>query len=142
MTEQIGEMVEKTIMELPSELLTDINPDNLMVLPAGTPTVSKGSDGQPFVDSNTLVGDVVMCDLGFVHPSDGGNPLFGALPTDDEMKDPQFEMNLRLFKARMMKAWIDDAHSPSGKTIQQIVAPLCPWNYAGGVQHQESQLFD
>jgi hypothetical protein len=140
--EHVITMTKEAIMIASFPVIPDIKPANMMVLPAGTPTVVKNLDGQPDIGPETIKDTVVVCDLGSCDPIDGGDPLYSVLPDDKDMKKPDFDLKLRNFKALMMEALIRNAYEPSGKTIQEIVAPLCPWNYAGGVQYQNQRLFN
>jgi len=132
-------MTKEAIWNADSSVIPDIKPANMMLLPAGTPTVVKNHDGQPDIGLETTTEDkIFVCDLGSCDPIDGGDPLYSVLPNEKDVNKPDFDMKLRNFKALMMEAWIRDANEPSGKSIQEIVAPFCPfpWNYAGGVHHQ------
>jgi hypothetical protein len=140
--EHVITMTKEAIMIASFPTIPDIKPANMMILSAGTSTVVKDRDGQPYIGPETTKDTVVVCDLGSCDPIDGGDPLYSVLPDEKNMKEPDFDLKLRNFKALMMEALIRNSYEPSGKTIQEIVAPLCPWNYAGGVQYQDQKLFN
>jgi hypothetical protein len=119
-------------------VVADIKPENFVFIPQGTATVIKDSEGQPCMGPLTKQDEIVYCDLGTVDPTSGGTKKYGVLLPESEAEKPDFETKLRSFKAIMMEALIREAANPSGKTVEQIVAPLVPpeWVYAAGMQHQ------
>ena len=142
MTKEMIEWVIKSVknicMKVDFGVVADIKPANFIFIPQGTATVIKNSEGQPRMGPLTQQDEIVLCDLGTVDPTSGGTKKYGVLPPESEAEKPDFETKLRNFKAIMMEALIRDAAKPSGKTVEQIVAPLVPpeWVYAAGVQHQ------
>lgn len=126
------------MLKLDLGLLADIKPANFVIITKGTATVVKDSEWQPCMGPLTQQDEIVYCDLGTVDPTSGGTKKYGVLPPESEAEKPDFETKLHNFKATMMEALIRDAANPSGKTVEQIVAPLVPpeWFYAAGVQHQ------
>jgi serine/threonine protein kinase len=143
MTKEVLEWVIQSVKNICTKkldigILGDIKPENFIVVPKGTATVVKDAKGQPCMGPPTEHDEVVYCDLGSVDPTSGGTKIYGVLPSKSEAEKPDFETKLRTFKVIMMEALIRDAANPSGKTVEQIVAPLVPqeWAYAAGVQHQ------
>jgi hypothetical protein len=143
MTKEMLEWVIQSVKDicmnkLDIGLLADIKPQNFIMILKGTATVVKDDKGQPRMGPPTEHDEVVYCDLGSVDPTSGGTKIYGVLPSESEAEKPDFETKLRNFKANIMKALIANAVNQSGKTVEQIVAPLVPqeWAYAAGEQHQ------
>jgi hypothetical protein len=144
MTKEMLEWVIQTVNDicmnkLDLGLLADIKLENFIFLPEGTATVVKDAEGQPSMGPPTEHDEIVYCDLGSVDPTSGGTKKYGVFPlVESDAEKADFETKLRTFKATVMEALIRDAANPSGKTVEQIVAPLVPPKlvYAAGVQHQ------
>jgi hypothetical protein len=144
MTPQMLKWVIESVMDLSMKklgigLLADIKPENFVLIPKGTATVVKDSEGQPCMGPLTKHNEVVYCDLGTVDPTSGATKKYGVFPSvESDAEKAEFETKLRTFKATMMEALIRDAANPSGKTVEKIVAGCVPegWAYAAGEQHQ------